>query len=195
MGPADTLSRKVKVNMNDNNREITLLKGGDQYFHIHAINITLTDKIALSSTSNPIVTKALTAMNNEDGEPWIPRTAKTDWEFVDRALYFKHQLYIPEPACHDLIKSLHKLPAGGHEGFFCTLHQMQKDFWWPGMSTFLWKYISGCADCQVAKVNTHPMVPRLSPLVVETPIPFSSISVISSWDCLILTVLIQSWLW
>ena len=35
----------------------------------------------------------------------------------------------------------------------------------------------GCADCQAAKVNTHPMVPGLSPLAIETPLPFSSISV------------------
>ena len=45
------------------------------------------------------------------------------------------------------------------------------------MSTFLQKFISGCANCQAAKVKTHPTIPRLSPLAVETPIPFSSISV------------------
>ena len=45
------------------------------------------------------------------------------------------------------------------------------------MSTFLWKFISGCANCQAAKVNIHPMVPRLSPLAVETTLPFSSILV------------------
>ena len=45
------------------------------------------------------------------------------------------------------------------------------------MSTFLCKFISGCAECQAAKVNTHAMVPRLSPLAVETPILFSSILV------------------
>ena len=54
---------------------------------------------------------------------------------------------------------------------------MQRDYWWPGMSTFLRKFITGCADCQMAKVNTHPTVPRLSPLAVENPLPFSSISV------------------
>ena len=45
------------------------------------------------------------------------------------------------------------------------------------MSTFLRKFIAGYADCQVAKVNTHPTVPRLSALAVENPLPFSSISV------------------
>ena len=54
---------------------------------------------------------------------------------------------------------------------------MQKDYWWPGMSTFLWKFIAGCANCQAAKVNTHPMVPGLSPLAIKPSLPFSSISV------------------
>ena len=45
------------------------------------------------------------------------------------------------------------------------------------MSTFLRKFIAGCADCQAAKVNTHPTIPGLSPLAVEHPLPFSSILV------------------
>ena len=35
----------------------------------------------------------------------------------------------------------------------------------------------GCADCQAAKVNMHPTIPRLSPLAVETSLLFSSILV------------------
>ena len=64
MGPADTLSRKDKIETNDNNREITLLKGKDQYFHIHVIDAALAKKISSSSTEDPIITKALTTMNN-----------------------------------------------------------------------------------------------------------------------------------
>ena len=76
-------------------------------------------------------------MNNDSGEPWIPQTMAADWKFLDNSLYFKHCLYVPEPARFDLVKSLHESPASGHEGFFQTLHQMQRDYWWPGMSTFL----------------------------------------------------------
>ena len=42
---------------------------------------------------------------------------------------------------------------------------------------FLCRFIAGCADCQAAKVNTHPMAPRLSLLAVENPLPSSSILV------------------
>ena len=116
-------------------------------------------------------------MNHDGGEPWIPRTVATDWKFINDSLYFKQRLYVPEPVHHNLVKSLHNSPARGHEGFFRMLHRMQKDYWWPGMSTFLCKFISGCADCQVAKVNTHSTIPGLSPLAVEHPLLFSSISV------------------
>ena len=90
MGLADTLSRKDEVDTDDDNREITLLTGNNQYHHLLAIDSTLTRKITTSSSSDPTVTKALVAMNDETGEPWIPQTTKTDWEFIDGALYFKH---------------------------------------------------------------------------------------------------------
>ena len=116
-------------------------------------------------------------MNEEAGEPWLPCTNKEDWIYEHGHLYLKNRLYIPEPARHNLVKSLHESPARGHKGFFCTLHWMQKDYWWPGMSTFLRRFILGCAKCQVAKVNTHPSVPGLSPLAIKIPLPFSSILV------------------
>ena len=85
-------------------------------------NTTLWDKTYQSSTDDPIITKALADMNKDRGELWILRTTKADWKFKKGALYFKGQLYIPEGACHELVRTLHELPAGGHEGFFHTLH-------------------------------------------------------------------------
>ena len=122
MGPADALSQKDEIETSDNNREITLLKGRDQYFHICAIDTALAKKISSSSTEDPIITKALAAMNHDNSEPWIPCTAAADWEFINNSLYFKHCLYVPEPTHLELVQSLHESPTGGHEGFFRTLH-------------------------------------------------------------------------
>ena len=118
MGPADALSRKDEVETCDDNREITLLKGKDQYFHIRAIDSALATKISSSTTEDPIISKALATMHRDTKEPWIPNSTAADWEFSNNSLYFKHRLYIPEPAHHDLVKSLHNSPTGGHEGFF-----------------------------------------------------------------------------
>ena len=69
MGPADALSWKDKVDTSNDNQEITLLKGDAHHHHIQQLDATLSNKITSSSTSDPIVTKALTPMNNEAGEP------------------------------------------------------------------------------------------------------------------------------
>ena len=69
------------------------------------------------------------------------------------------------------------IPPSGHRGFFQTLHLPQKAYWWPWMSTFVWKFIMGCATCQMAKVNTHITIPGLSPLAVESSTLLSSIYV------------------
>ena len=118
MGPADALSQKDDIETSDDNREITLLKGRDQYFHICAIDAALAKKISSLSTKDPVITKALAAMNCNNSEPWIPHTAAVDWKFIDNSLYFKHRLYVPEPARFELVQSLHESPAGGHKGFF-----------------------------------------------------------------------------
>ena len=90
MGPADALSQKDEVETSDDNQEIMLLKGKDQYFHLRAIDCALMDKISSSSASDPIIIKALAAMNNTSSEPWIPHTNKADWKFIEGSLYFKH---------------------------------------------------------------------------------------------------------
>ena len=59
MGLADALSRKDEVDMDDDNWEITLLKGDPCYHHIKSINTALTEKIASSSSTGPIVIKSL----------------------------------------------------------------------------------------------------------------------------------------
>ena len=45
MGLVDALSRKDEIDTNDDNQEIALLKGGDQYFHICTLDTILADKL------------------------------------------------------------------------------------------------------------------------------------------------------
>ena len=110
-------------------------------------------------------------------EPYLYHTSQEDWAFIDGSLYFKGCLYIPEDACPKLVADIHESLAGGHGSVFQTLHLLQKDYWWPEMLTFIWKFVTGYAICQSAKVNTHPSIPGLPPLAVEALTPFSSISV------------------
>jgi hypothetical protein len=44
------------------------------------------------------------------------------------------------------------------------------------MTIFIKNYVTGCTTCQQMKVNTHPMVPSLSPIKSTTMHPFAVVT-------------------
>ena len=139
MGPANTLSHKNKIDTNNNNQDIVLLP---PMLFIKAINVALANKIAHSSPSNLLVSAALHAL--DDGKSLLVRASKHDWHYNDGKLYFKNQLYIPETAQQDLVSTVHANETYEHGGIFHTLNLLQWDYWWPEMTTYIHKYVTGC---------------------------------------------------
>ena len=172
MGPADALSRLPDPDTSSDNVDVTVLP--DNLF-IRAIDVALIDKISSSSSSDPLVVSALQSLSI--GSPLFPRSSLSDWCFSDSLLYFKNRLYIPAAACYDLVLSVHPSPAAGHGSFFCTYTLLSRDYWWPGMLSFIRRFVAGCALCQQMKVNTHPTIPPLSPLPSTCSRPFQQLSV------------------
>ena len=172
MGPADALSRLPDPDISSDNVDVTVLP--DDLF-IQAIDTALIDKITSSSMSDPLVVSALQSLSI--GSPLFPHSSLSDWRFSDSLLYFKTRLYIPATAHHNLVSSVHSSPAAGHGSFFRTSTLLSRDYWWPGMSSFIHHFIAGCALCQQMKVNTHPTVPALSPLPSTCSFPFQQLSV------------------
>ena len=58
---------------------------------------------------------------------------------------------------------------------FHILNLVQQDYWWPGMTTYIQKYIAGCTVCQANKVNTHSTIPVLSSLLSDCICPFQQV--------------------
>ena len=75
-----------------------------------------------------------------------------------------------------MVSSIHTSETCGHGSIFHTLNLLQWDFWWPGMTTYVRKYIAGCAICQANKVNTYSTVPALSSLKSDCTCPFQQVS-------------------
>ena len=172
MGPADALSHLPDPDTSSDNVDVIVLP--DNLF-IRAIDAALVEKISSSSPSDPLVVSAL--QNLSVRSPLFPRSSLSDWHFSDSVLYFKNHLYVPTIARHDLVSSVHSSPATSHGGFFCTYTLLSRDYWWPGMSSFIRRFVAGCALCQQMKVNTHPTVPALSPLSLTCSRPFQQLSV------------------
>jgi hypothetical protein len=69
----------------------------------------------------------------------------------------------------EIVKSYHDSLATGHPGHWKTYELVSRDFWWPGMSTFVWDYVDGCATCQSTKVRPRTQVP-LQPNQIPTDV-------------------------
>ena len=142
---------------------------------IGALDLALARHIASSSTSNPLVLRAIE--NLHIGSPLFPRSSVKDWTYEGGHLYFKGRMYIPPDTHHTLVSSLHSSPTLGHAGRFCTKTFLERDFWWPGLATYVNKFIEGCTVCQQNKVNTHLVCPPLNPIPSSTSLPFKQLSV------------------
>ena len=172
MAPADTLSWKDLIDTAEDNADVAIVPDP---VVIQALDLSLTCHIQSSSSSNPLILKAIQAM--QDGSPLFPHSALTDWTFEDGHLYFKGRMYVPLAAHCSLVHSLHKFPTSGHAGHFHTKAIIERDFWWPGLSSFVNAFVSGCATCQQNKVNHHPTCPPLSPIPSSLSLPFRQLSI------------------
>ena len=93
----------------------------------------------------------------------------TDWIFKDGLVFYQKWCYVPadENLHRDIVKRYHDLRPMGHPDQFATLELVRRDYWWPGMASFVRNYVLECAMCQQAKINTHPTVPPLMPILAK----------------------------
>ena len=86
-------------------------------------------------------------------------------------------MYIPPHKQQAITRSIPDSPTTGHAGHFRTKALLERDFWWPGLSSFINAFISGCVICQQNKVNHHPTHPPLTPSPLSLPLSFKQLSV------------------
>ena len=172
MALANTLSRHDVVDTSLDNADSTIYP---EPVVINALDLALARHVQTSSHSNPLVLRAIKSLH--EGSPLFPHSALADWTFEEGHLYYKGRMYIPPAARHTLITSLHNSPTLSHAGCFCTKTFLERDFWWPGLSTYVNRFIEGCAVCQQNKVNTHPTCPPLNLISSTSTLLFKQLSV------------------
>ena len=82
----------------------------------------------------------------------------SDWEVRDGLTFFKGRVYIPRvlDLRKRVVRLCHDSQAAGHPGRRGTLELVSRLYWWPGMTAFVNKYVTGCDTCQRYKTAHHP---------------------------------------
>jgi hypothetical protein len=59
--------------------------------------------------------------------------------------------FVPEPLRKEIVHSRHDALIAGHPGRARTLNLVSRDFSWPGMCTYIRRYVSACPTCAQIK--------------------------------------------
>jgi len=100
-----------------------------------------------------------------------------DWYTANELVFYKNRCYVPDDLIlrRNVVQKYHDTVSVGHPGCLATQILVQRDYWWPGMATFIQNYVDSCAICQQHKINCHPICPPLQPISPEKQRPFSLI--------------------
>ena len=155
------------------NDNVTLLPPS---LFVNLIDTALSQCIESASTGDPLVLQALQSMHMDIPLPFHSHLA--DWQAEAGILTYKGRVYVPadDSLCRAILERCHNHESAGHPGFLKIRQLVATEFWWPGLASFVRRYVEGCATCQQNKVNMHPTVPPLSPIKSLASCPFQQIS-------------------
>jgi len=80
-------------------------------------------------------------------------------------MYKKGKVYMPkdDKLWAEIIRLHHDTPVAGHGGQWKTIELVTRNFWWPGVTKEVKRYVEGCDTCQQNKNHTEQPAGKLMP--------------------------------
>ncbi|VDC04626.1 unnamed protein product [Peniophora sp. CBMAI 1063] len=93
-----------------------------------------------------------------------------DYVLEDGVVRTRGLIVVPdeEEIRHDILRLCHDSAPAGHPGEKKTLALVARTYYWPGMSTYVERYVSGCPTCQQSKPRARKPTGPLQPLEIPT---------------------------
>jgi hypothetical protein len=172
---ADPLSRRSdhERGVSNNNEGQTLLK--PEFFVIKAM---LPSHQSLE-TDNSILSKIKSTLKKDEMTSSYKALLKSgprefgkplaEWNFENELLLYRGKVYVPKDQSLrlELLKLHHDTLLAGHPGRYKTQELLLCNYYWPGMTIDVKKYVQGCDTCQRNKTTRQVPYGLLQP----NPIP------------------------
>ena len=72
-----------------------------------------------------------------------------EWEIEDGIVLKEGRIYVLEGELREkVIRLHHDTPVGGHGGRWKTTELVTRNYWWPGVTKEVGRYVDGCDTCQ-----------------------------------------------
>jgi len=169
MGKADGLSRRSnwKKGGDRDNEEKVLLK--PEWLEVKRIRVRevivegvdILDRIKRSGVKDDEVVKVIEEMKKAG----IKMLRDEEWREEDGLILKEGKMYVPkdEALRVEIIRLHHDMPVGGHGGQWKTTELVTRNFWWPGVTREVKRYVEGCDACQRNKNRTEQPAGKLMP--------------------------------
>jgi len=87
-----------------------------------------------------------------------------EWEVEDGIVMKEGRIYIPEGELRgEIIRLHHNTPVGGHGKRWKMAELVARNYWWPGLTKEVGKYVEGCDTCQRHKNQSKAPAGKLMP--------------------------------
>src|SRR5260221_789607 len=165
MGRPDALLRQADhLRGVDDNTDFTLLTL--EVFELRATEaITLEgeeaifmERIQQSAQFDDPVVKALKALD-------MGELHSNEWTCAEGVVLYQGKVYIPDnpQLHHNLVHEHHSTIVPRHPRHWKILDLVSWNYWWPGLSRYITKFITGCDACNQTKTFLTQKVGKLIP--------------------------------
>jgi len=88
-----------------------------------------------------------------------------EWMCTEGVVLYRGRVYVPDnpQLCHGLVHAHHGAAVTGHPRQWKTLELVSWNYWWPGLSRYVTKFITGCDACNWTKTFPTQKVGKLIP--------------------------------
>src|SRR5260221_202387 len=88
-----------------------------------------------------------------------------EWTRAEGVVLYRGRVYVPvDPRLrHDLVHAHHTATVTGHPRRWKMLELVLRNYWWPGLSRYIAKFITGCDACNRTKTFPMQKVGKLIP--------------------------------
>jgi len=108
--------------------------------------VDLLEEVRKSKVKDDEVVKAVEEMKRAE----VKVLRDEEWREVDGIMYKERKVYVPkdEKLRAEIIRLYHDTLIGGHRGQWKMVELVTRNFWWPGVTKEVKRYVEGCNACQ-----------------------------------------------
>ena len=119
------------------------------------------DKVRKCEVKDDEMVKAVEEMK----QAGVKMLRDEEWHKKDGLMLKEGKVYVSKDKKlrAEVIRLHHDTPVGGHGGQRKTAELVMRNFWWPGVTREVKRYMEGCDACQQNKNRTQPPAGKLMP--------------------------------